>query len=149
MAAADDRAYRIFDFGARRIPRGGPLKASGHPARPVLLIEDDAETRDAMRALLVAAGHRVIASDEGRKALELAAATRPAVVVLDLVTEGMDGWEFLERRASEPALSDVPVIVVTGSSRELPGEATAVFRKPVDPRALLDKVGAIVRSATS
>jgi CheY-like chemotaxis protein len=100
-----------------------------------------------MRALLVAAGHRVIASDEGRKALELAAVMRPAVVVLDLVTEGMDGWEFLERRAGVPALSDVPVIVVTGSSRELPGEATAVFRKPVDPRALLDKVGAIMRAA--
>jgi CheY-like chemotaxis protein len=115
--------------------------------RPVLLIEDDAETRDAMRALLIAAGHRVIASDEGRKALELAAVTRPAVVVLDLVTEGMDGWEFLERRAEEPALEGVPVIVVTGSSRDLPGHAAAVFRKPIDPRALLDKVGALVRSA--
>jgi CheY-like chemotaxis protein len=125
------------------------VKAREQGARPVLLIEDDAETRDAMRALLVGAGHRVIASDEGRKALELAAVTRPAVVVLDLVTEGMDGWEFLERRAGEPALSDVPVIVVTGSSRDLPGQATAVFRKPVDPRALLDKVGAILRSARS
>jgi CheY-like chemotaxis protein len=125
------------------------VKAPEHGERPVLLIEDDAETREAMRALLVGAGHRVIASDEGRKALELAAATRPAVVVLDLVTEGMDGWEFLERRAEEPALNDVPVIVVTGSSRELPGHAAAVFRKPVDPRAFLDKVGAIVRSTRS
>jgi two-component system, OmpR family, alkaline phosphatase synthesis response regulator PhoP len=148
MAACACRTYRIFDFwGLGSIPRGGPLKVPAHVERPVLLIEDDAETRDAMRALLVAAGHRVIASDEGRKALELAAVMRPAVVVLDLVTEGMDGWEFLERRAGVPALSDVPVIVVTGSSRELPGEATAVFRKPVDPRALLDKVGAIMRAA--
>ncbi|HEY6003760.1 MAG TPA: response regulator [Anaeromyxobacter sp.] len=112
------------------------------------MIEDDPATRDAMRALLVGAGHRVIASDEGRKALELAAATRPAVVVLDLVTQGMDGWEFLERRADEPALRGVPVIVVTGSNRSLPGPTAAVFRKPVDPRALLDKVGALVRSAT-
>lgn len=124
------------------------MNASTRGARPVLLIEDDSETREAMRALLVRAGHRVIASDEGRKALELAAATRPAVVVLDLVTEGMDGWEFLERRADEPALRGVPVVVVTGSDRSLPGPAAAVFRKPVDPRALLDTVGALVRSAT-
>jgi CheY-like chemotaxis protein len=101
-----------------------------------------------MRDLLVGAGHRVIASDEGRKAIELAAATRPAVIVLDLVTEGMDGWEFLERQADEPALRGVPVIVVTGSNRSLPAPAAAVFRKPVDPRALLDTVRALARSAT-
>ncbi len=120
------------------------MKRSSHAVGPVLLIEDDADTRDSMRALLVGAGHRVIASDEGRKALELAAATRPGLVVLDLVTGGMDGWEFLERRADEPALDGVPVIVVTGSTERLPGHAAAVFKKPVDPGALLSKIGALL-----
>lgn len=120
---------------------------AGRAARPVLLIEDDADTRESMRALLVGAGHRVIASDEGRKALELAAATRPALVVLDLVTNGMSGWEFLERRADEPALAGIPVVVVTGSIGEAPGGAAAVFHKPVDARALLDKIGALLRAA--
>jgi CheY-like chemotaxis protein len=124
-----------------------PRTGAARGARPVLLIEDDADTRESMRALLVGAGHRVIASDEGRKALELAAATRPALVVLDLVTEGMNGWEFLERRADEPALLGVPVIVVTGSTGRTPVSAAAVFRKPVDARALLDKIGALLRAA--
>ncbi len=123
---------------------GGTLTRSRDAARPVLLIEDDADTRDSMRALLVGAGHRVIASDEGRKALELAAATRPGLVLLDLMTGGMDGWEFLERRVDEPALQGVPVIVVTGSRDRPPGSATAVFRKPVDPGELLSKVGALL-----
>lgn len=113
-------------------------------ARPVLLIEDDADTRELMRDLLAGAGHRVIAADEGRKAIELAGATRPALVVLDLVTRGMSGWEFLERRVDEPALSGVPVIVVTGSAEAPPGIA-AVFRKPFDPRALLDAVRRLLR----
>jgi DNA-binding response OmpR family regulator len=116
------------------------------PARPVLLIEDDPETREAMRELLSAAGLRVIASDEGRKALELAGATRPALVLLDLVTGGMSGWEFLERRAGEPALSDVPVVVVTGSTETVPENAAAVLRKPVDPRELLATVRALLRT---
>ncbi len=118
-------------------------------ARPVLLIEDDAATRDAMIALLAGAGLRVISSDEGRKALELAATTRPALVVLDLVTGGMSGWEFLERRREEPALRGVPVVVVTGSSKDLPRSATAILHKPVDPVELLSTVRALLREAAA
>lgn len=114
-------------------------------AGPVLLIEDDPVTRESMRALLAGAGLRVIAADEGRKALELAGATRPALVVLDLVTEGMDGWEFLERKADEPALSGIPIIVVTGSAAAPPRHATAVFRKPVDPGQLLGAIRELLR----
>jgi CheY-like chemotaxis protein len=104
---------------------------------PVMLIEDDVDARESMRTLLSGAGYRVIASDEGRKALELASITRPSVVVLDLVTPGMNGWDFLARRAEEPALSMVPVVVVTGSETDLPRGAAALLQKPVDPAELL------------
>jgi two-component system, OmpR family, alkaline phosphatase synthesis response regulator PhoP len=113
----------------------------------VLLIEDDAETREAMAALLSGAGLSVIASDEGRKALELAGVTRPSLVLLDLVTSGMNGWEFLERSVEEPALTGVPVVVVTGSTHETPATASAVLRKPVDPRELLGTIRALLRRA--
>jgi DNA-binding response OmpR family regulator len=124
-------------------------EAARRAARPVLLIEDDAATRDAMTALLSGAGLRVIASDEGRKALELAAMTRPALVLLDLVTEGMSGWEFLERRRDEPALDGVPVVIVTGSTDDLPRSATAILRKPVNPNELLATVRALLRNAAA
>jgi DNA-binding response OmpR family regulator len=110
----------------------------------VLLIEDDAPTREAMAAVIAGAGLRVIASDEGRKALELAGVTHPALVVLDLATHGMNGWEFLERRAEIPALAGVPVLVVTGSTEE-PPRATAVLRKPVDPVELLATIRTLLR----
>lgn len=122
-----------------------PASANG---ASVLLIEDDAATRDAMAALMVGAGLRVIASDEGRKALELAGATRPALVVLDLATHGMSGWEFLERRAEVPALAGVPVLVVTGSARDAPA-ATAVLRKPVEPAELLAAVRALLAASAA
>jgi chemotaxis family two-component system sensor histidine kinase/response regulator PixL len=110
----------------------------------VLLIEDDAPTRDAMSELLSGAGLRVIASDEGRKAL--ASFTRPSLVVLDLATHGMNGWEFLERRGEVPALAGVPVLVVTGSGDE-PPRGTPVLRKPVDPRELLATVRTLLGPA--
>jgi CheY-like chemotaxis protein len=121
------------------------MRAADH----VLLIEDDADTRDAMTRLLSGAGFRVFASDEGRKALELAEMTRPAVVLLDLATHGMSGWEFLERMLAVPALLDVPVVVVTGTPGEPPRAAAAVFAKPVDPTALVRTIRQLVGRARS
>jgi CheY-like chemotaxis protein len=115
-----------------------------------MIIEDDADTRDAMSQLLTGAGYRVIASDEGRKALELAEATRPSVVVLDLVTSGMNGWEFLEHKGEIAALSGVPIVVVTGSASAPPRSATAVLRKPVEAGKLLATIrGLLVRPDAS
>ncbi len=121
-----------------------PDKASG--ARSVLLIEDDAPTRDAMSELLAGEGLRVIASDEGRKALELAGFTRPALVVLDLAMHGMNGWEFLERRAEVPALQGVPVLVVTAAAGE-PPRGTSLLRKPVEPGELLATIRRLLRAS--
>jgi CheY-like chemotaxis protein len=117
-------------------------------ARSVLLIEDDAHTRDAMSQLLTGEGLRVIASDEGRKALELAGFTRPAIVVLDLTMQGMDGWEFLARRDEVPALQGVPVLVVTASADETP-RGTSVLRKPVEPGELLATIRRLLRASAS
>ncbi len=111
----------------------------------MLLVEDDEDVRGAMMAVLGRAGWRVIASDEGRKALELAGALHPSVVVLDLVTGGMNGWEFLERRREDPALSRIPVIVVTGYGR-MSLDVQAILHKPVDARELVSVVRRVAES---
>lgn len=105
----------------------------------VLVVEDDAETRDALVGVLREAGFPVLASDEGRKALELASVMRPAVVVLDLTMPGMDGREFLARRKELASVQRIPVIVVTG---EATGGivADAVLAKPLDVGQLISKV---------
>ncbi|WP_242395082.1 response regulator [Anaeromyxobacter oryzisoli] len=113
------------------------------PKRKVLLIEDDGGERAAVAELLSSAGFGVVSSDEGRKALELAAAVRPQLVILDLVTEGMNGWEFLERRRGDPALRDVPVIVLSGRRRE-PLDVDLFLSKPVAPEQLLRAVRTLI-----
>jgi CheY-like chemotaxis protein len=111
--------------------------------RPVLVVEDDGETRDALVQAFRAAGYDVLASDEGRKALELAAAVKPCAVVLDLMMEGMSGLEFLERRRAIPPLLKTPVIVITGSTAPV-RDASAVVTKPFELSDLLATVRRLV-----
>ena len=80
----------------------------------VLIVEDDADIRDAVTDLLCAAGVRVLATDEGQKALEMMGTWRPAVVLLDLTLAGMSGAEFRRRQQQTPQLSTIPVVVMSG-----------------------------------
>jgi CheY-like chemotaxis protein len=110
----------------------------------VLVVEDEADTRDALIALFRGAGLPVIASDEGRKALELAHVLAPSAVVLDLSMPGMGGLEFLARRHDVAALREVPVLVVTGGPVDEDVDADVVLAKPVDGRALVAAVSRLV-----
>ena len=98
--------------------------------QPILVVEDDTATREMLVDALREEGFPVIASDEGRKALELASAIRPSVVLLDLAMEGMDGRTFLERRRDIPALAATPVLVITASAAD-GVNADAVLAKPL------------------
>ena len=107
--------------------------------RPVLVIEDDEGARSALVEAFTRAGFGVIDADEARKALELVETTRPSVVLLDLVMEGMNGWEFLERRLSVPSVAQVPVIVMTGTDAH-GVQADAVIHKPLDLAEVVERV---------
>jgi two-component system response regulator PrrA len=106
---------------------------------PVLVVEDDPDQQKAVVDALRAAGFRIVASDEGGKALELAAAVAPCAVVLDLGTHGVNGWEFLRLRHEVPALSGTPVIVVTGARTD-GVTADAILEKPFSVATLVATV---------
>ena len=118
-----------------RTPRSSPP----HRAR-ILLVEDEASARAAVRSLLEGAGYSVEEAVDGQTAIERATEACPDVVVTDLRMPRMDGMELLRRlRAQDPEL---PVIVVT-ASQDL-GDAVAAMRagasdfltKPLDFDAL-------------
>src|SRR5436190_19142440 len=82
---------------------------------PVLIIEDDPDTRDALGELLSGEGYEVATAADGQEGLRrLGAPPRPCLVLLDLMLPAMDGFEFRVRQLEDPELAAIPVIVLLG-----------------------------------
>ena len=86
----------------------------------VLVVEDDANARDLLHAILTKDGYSVEVAENGRVALERVGVTLPQLILLDLMMPEMDGFGFLEEFQKMPAASDVPVVVLT--AKELTAE---------------------------
>jgi CheY-like chemotaxis protein len=80
---------------------------------PVLLVEDDAGTRDLMRRMLRKEGWSVVEAENGRVALEQMKERPPALILLDLTMPEMDGFSFLMEMRKTEAWRHIPVVVVT------------------------------------
>lgn len=115
-----------------------------HVSRPVesgpasvLLVEDDLPIRDSLGEALTEEGFDVSTAGNGAEALErLRSGRRPSVIVLDLMMPVMDGWDFRQQQLGDPALRDIPVVVVSavgfsGEKIRLQFGDVAVFSKPV------------------
>jgi signal transduction histidine kinase/CheY-like chemotaxis protein len=79
----------------------------------VLVVDDDPKTRDMLRRTLQKAGCTVAEAANGSEAIEALERAKPALILLDLMMPGMDGFEVLERLHGDEAWREVPVIIVT------------------------------------
>jgi len=116
------------------------------PAAPVLVVEDNAEVRQALVALLEAEGYHVAEAVDGVSALRLlrTAAVQPCLIVLDLMMPRMSGWDFRMEQSSDLRLADIPVVVVSADPLASQAErmgAAAVLSKPADPEQFLELIG--------
>ncbi len=117
----------------------------------VMVIEDEREIRDLLRYNLERAGYRVAAFGDGEEGLEQLFASRPDLVVLDLMLPGRNGLEILREVRGEPATSDLPVIVLTARGAEMDKllgferGADDYLTKPFSPKELVARVSAILR----
>jgi len=74
----------------------------------ILVIEDDASTRNSLVKLLTRKKHKVLAADTGQKALELARANPLDLVISDIGLPDTDGWAlFHELRAHHPKVCGI------------------------------------------
>jgi DNA-binding response OmpR family regulator len=117
-----------------------------HPRGRVLVVEDDDEVRSALHDVLEDHGWEVALAQDGEAGLELLRDDPGgvSVVLVDLMMPRLGGAGFLKRKALEPALAGVPVIVVSAIPDMTPIPDTpdvfAVLRKPVAIAALLEAV---------
>lgn len=109
--------------------------------RSILIVEDNADARDALRVLLELDGHAVEAAEDGHAALDLVRAKDPDVALVDIGLPGMDGFEVARRLRELDARRPV-LIALTGygqpEDRRRATEAgfDGLLVKPVDPGAL-------------
>ncbi len=120
--------------------------AQADAGRPVLVVDDDADTRDRLRTMLTRDGWAAAVAADGHAALQQVAEARPAVILLDLMMPGMDGFGVLKKLRDHPEWATIPVIVVTAmdvtaADRERLGPQASLIRKDsADMRDLLQEV---------
>jgi PAS domain S-box-containing protein len=125
--------------------------AARQAAGPVLVVEDDADTRQAVRRAVEAEGWRVTEAENGRAALDRVAAAPPAVILLDLMMPEMDGFEFLSELRKRPGGEELPVVVLTAKEltaadrSRLNGHVERVLQKGAfSPDTMLKEVRRLV-----
>src|SRR5262249_43037512 len=111
---------------------------------PVLVIDDDAGSRQVLSHFLEKKGFRVEVAAGGEEGLELARKLRPLAITLDVLMPGMDGWAVLGALKSDPDLADIPVVMLTMVDDRNKGfrlGAADYLTKPVHP----DRLTAVLR----
>jgi PAS domain S-box-containing protein len=128
-----------------------PSKITGRPLQ-ILIVEDNVDAADSLSLLLRLYKHQVQVARTGPTALEMAAACRPDVVLLDIGLPGMDGYQVAERLREKPEFKNVMLCALTGYT---PSEADNqrrqqtgfdhYFVKPVNLETLLDLFKTVVK----
>lgn len=124
---------------------------STHPEARILVIDDEADTRELYRRNLERAGFRVECAASGAEGLELAKSMRPSAITLDVMMPGMDGWAVLAALRHDPDTSEIPVVMVTMTQDRQLGFALGAadfLTKPVDAEKLRRVIGKQVFDAS-
>jgi CheY-like chemotaxis protein/anti-sigma regulatory factor (Ser/Thr protein kinase) len=117
---------------------------------PILIVDDDPNTRDMLRSLLTKDGWGVQTAENGRLALELVRRSLPGLVLLDLMMPEMDGFAFIEEFQKLPSARNVPVIVLTAKDltgddrKRLNGHVKKILAKGGGAESVLKKVQELV-----
>jgi len=85
----------------------------GQSTGPVLVVEDDAATREIIRRTLEKAGYKVYEAENGRVGLQRLAQVKPKIIILDLMMPEKDGFEFIEDLRKNESFRGITTIVVT------------------------------------
>ncbi|MEV0564376.1 ATP-binding protein [Dactylosporangium sp. NPDC050588] len=112
--------------------------------RAVLVVDDEAAARQALREHLTGIAEHVHEAADARSAMAIAMRERPSLIFLDLRMPGGDGGELIAALAGVPELSGVPVVVVTGADvGHVPGAAAVLGKPALTRRTIADVVARV------
>ena len=117
----------------------------------ILVVEDEADLLDLVVYNLRKEGFKPLRAETGEKALEIAKAERPDLILLDLMMPGVDGLEVCRRLRANEATADIPIVMMTARVEEsdavvgLSVGADDYVKKPFGVKELLARVRAVLR----
>lgn len=119
----------------------------------ILVIEDDDASRQLVTYLLEAAGHRVLAAENGAVGVRIALAESPDIILCDLQMPVMNGYEVARSLRTSMLWRVVPLVAVTAFS--MPGDREKALdvgfndhlSKPITPETFVSQVEAFLGSA--
>lgn len=121
--------------------------------KTALIVEDDPDIVRLIAHYLEKAGFRVRTASSGDDGLAAARETPPAIVILDVMLPGLDGYEVCKRLRAEPATAALPILMLTARGDEtekivgLEIGADDYVTKPFSPNEVVARVKALIRRA--
>ena len=114
----------------------------------ILLVEDNEMNRDMLSRRLARRGYEVLIATDGQQGVDLATATAPDLILMDMSLPVIDGWEATRRVKAAPATAAIPVIALTahamaGDREQALGAGCDDYdTKPIELPRLLEKIAA-------
>jgi DNA-binding response OmpR family regulator len=121
----------------------------------IMIVDDDSDITRALKIRLKANHYDTVDAGDGYSAISLAQKEQPDLIILDLGLPCGDGFFVLARLKDIQALSQIPVIVLTGNDQQcnerrvLQAGAAAFFQKPVSNNQLLHAIRATLPATSS
>jgi two-component system, cell cycle response regulator DivK len=122
----------------------------GTRATTILVVEDNEPSRDALARRLARRGYRIVLAVDGHEAVSIGRSARPDLILMDLGLPGIDGWEATRQLKSDPATSQIPIIVLSAHAMTndrdmaLAAGGDDFDTKPVRFQQLLEKIEALL-----
>jgi CheY-like chemotaxis protein len=113
---------------------------------PILMVDDDPDSLEIVRTYLEGRGYNVVTASSGSEALAKLETIHPAVILLDVMMPGMDGWEVARIVKNHPDFGDIRVVMLTAlgdfqdKQQGLRAGADDYMVKPIRLEELVGKV---------
>ena len=118
----------------------------------VLIADDDAFIRRPLEWILTQEGFAAECAADGDECMERLRAEPPDLLILDVMMPGLDGFEICRRMKNEPALREIPVVLLSARGREHDRErglalgAAEYLTKPYSPTDLMQRIRGLLET---
>jgi DNA-binding response OmpR family regulator len=119
----------------------------------IVVADDDVDIRDLVEFKLATLGHQIVTVSDGSSAVDACRTSHPDLAVLDVMMPGLTGLEAVREIRNNPALKDIPVILLTARAQQSDVQtgydsgADDYITKPFSPKDLASRVEALLSRA--